>query len=66
MKLTILALAAILQVAPAIAEEASSCYNIADQDRRTACLARAHKDPGRCYAIRDPQVKAECRAETHN
>ncbi|UUI59691.1 hypothetical protein [Aeromonas salmonicida] len=64
MKLTILALAAIMQVAPAIADDASSCYNIADQDHRTACLARAHNDSGRCYAIRDSGLKAECQAET--
>lgn len=64
MKLTILALAAILQVAPVIADDASSCYNIANQDRRTVCLAKAHGDSGRCYAIRDQQLRSECLAET--
>ncbi|MFB2858586.1 MULTISPECIES: hypothetical protein [Aeromonas] len=64
MKPTILALAAALQLTPAIAEDASSCYTIADQDHRTACLAKAHNDPGRCYAVQDPKLRAECRAET--
>ena len=60
----ILTLAAVLQVAPVIAEDAGACYNIEDADRRTACLAKAHGDSGRCYAIQDPQLRAECRAET--
>lgn len=64
MKLIVLALSAILLVAPAIAEDASTCYNIADSDRRVACLAKAHGDAGRCYAIRDQQLRSECLAES--
>lgn len=64
MKLLTTAIVGMLVASGAIASDASSCYNIADQDRRTACLAKAHSDPGRCYAIKDQQLRAECRAET--
>jgi len=32
----------------AMAADASACYNIADADARTYCLARAHRQPGQC------------------
>lgn len=49
---------------PVIAADTSSCYNIADKDHRVACLAKAHNDSGRCYAIKDQQLRSQCQAET--
>ena len=45
------------------AADASSCYNIAEADARTYCLALAHDDPGRCYAIQDSALRSRCLAE---
>ena len=64
MKLTILALAVILLADPAVAGDAGTCYTISDPDARVLCLARAHQDPARCYAIKRDDLRAECRAET--
>ncbi|WP_425973115.1 hypothetical protein [Aeromonas caviae] len=64
MKLTILALAAILLAAPAIASNASSCYNIADPDARALCRAKAHRDSSICYSIGRQDLRAQCLAET--
>jgi len=47
----------------ASAADSSSCYNIADADARTYCLALAHNDPGRCYAIQDSALRSRCLAE---
>lgn len=51
--------------ATASASDESSCYTIinADADARTYCLARAHNDPGRCYAIQDSTMRDQCIAE---
>lgn len=42
---------------------ASACYNISDADARAACLARAHRDPGRCYSVQRADARAQCLAE---
>jgi len=63
---TAMALALTLAAGAAIAEDASSCYNISDADKRAACLAKAHSDSGRCYAIKDQSARAECQAQTRN
>lgn len=42
---------------------ASACYNISDADARAACLARAHRDPGRCYSVQRSELRAQCLAE---
>lgn len=42
---------------------ASACYNISDADARAACLARAHRDPGRCYGVQRSDLRAQCLAE---
>ncbi|MCU9530470.1 hypothetical protein [Pseudomonas mosselii] len=47
----------------ASAADTSSCYNIAAADARTYCLAVAHNDPGRCYAIQDSAMRNRCLAE---
>lgn len=39
---------------------AGMCYRISDSDSRTACLARAHKDPSRCYAVRNLYQRELC------
>lgn len=59
-KLLILAL---LFSAPALANNAGICYTIADQDARTLCRAKAHKDPAICYGIQKQDLRAICRAE---
>lgn len=64
MKLTILALAAILQVAPALAAGAADCYTITDPDARAFCRAKAHADSSICYAIKRQDLRAACQAET--
>ncbi|MEL1090145.1 hypothetical protein [Pseudomonas sp. OB66] len=43
--------------------DTSSCYNIAEADARTYCLALAHNAPGRCYAIQDSALRSRCLAE---
>ena len=55
-------LAAILVAGAAQAVDASSCYNL-PADARAYCLARAHGDPGRCYAVQDPTLRAACLSE---
>ena len=45
------------------AAETGACYNIADGDARTYCLARAHKDPSICYSIRSAATRSQCLAE---
>lgn len=55
-------LAAMLVAGAAQAVDASSCYTLPG-DAREYCLARAHGDPGRCYAVQDPALRAACLAE---
>ena len=40
-----------------------ACYNIADSDARTYCLARAHRQPGQCYSIQNPAMRSMCLSE---
>lgn len=47
----------------ASAAETGACYNIADSDARTYCLARAHRDPSICYSIKAAEIRALCLAE---
>ena len=47
----------------AMAADASACYNIADADARTYCLARAHRQPGQCYSIQNPAMRSMCLSE---
>lgn len=47
----------------AIVADASACYNIADADARTYCLARAHRQPGQCYSIQNAAMRSMCLAE---
>lgn len=47
----------------AVAGDASACYNVADADARTMCLARAHREPGQCYSIRRADLRSQCLAE---
>lgn len=46
-----------------MAADASACYNIADADARTYCLARAHRQPGQCYSIQNAAMRSMCLAE---
>jgi hypothetical protein len=55
--------AALLLAASLAAADASACYNIADADARTYCLARAHRQPGQCYSIQNPAMRSLCQAE---
>lgn len=59
----ILAIAALMSTTAAQASNTSACYNVADSDARTYCLARAHREPGQCYSIRRPDLRAQCLAE---
>lgn len=52
-----------LFVLPAHAAETGACYNIADSDARTYCLARAHREPSMCYSIKAAETRALCLAE---
>lgn len=45
------------------AAETGACYNIADSDARTYCLARAHREPSMCYSIKAAEIRALCLAE---
>lgn len=47
----------------ASAAGASACYNVADSDARTYCLARAHREPGQCYSIQRSELRQQCLAE---
>ena len=50
----------------AFASDTGACYNIADSDRRTFCLAKAHKDRSYCNSIKAAEIRAQCLAEvTH-
>lgn len=49
--------------ATAGAADAASCYGISQADARVFCIARAHSDPGRCYAIQDSALRSQCLAE---
>jgi len=57
------ALAALAMVSGARAQDASTCYTVADGDARAYCLARAHKDSGRCYSVQRSDLRAQCLAE---
>lgn len=59
-------LLAVLVPGAAQAVDASSCYGLPSADARAYCLARAHGDPGRCYAVQDPALRATCLAEVRN
>lgn len=52
--------------APALAENAGSCYAINNADARTYCLAKARNEPGQCYAIQSSSLRAQCLAEVRN
>lgn len=45
------------------AAETGACYNIADSDARTYCLARAHREPSMCYSIKSADMRSMCLAE---
>lgn len=47
----------------ALAANTSACYNVADGDARTYCLARAHREPGQCYSIKRADLRSQCLAE---
>lgn len=47
----------------AFAGDASACYNVADADARSMCLARAHREPGQCYSIQRADLRSQCLAE---
>ena len=47
----------------AAAARPSACYNVSDNDARTMCLARAHREPGQCYSIRRDDLRQQCLAE---
>lgn len=55
--------ALLLSALPAAAEDAGSCYAVADADARAYCLAKAHGDSGRCYAIQNAGLRSMCLAE---
>jgi len=40
-----------------------ACYNIADGDARSYCLARVHRERSQCYNIRQPDMRAWCLSE---
>jgi hypothetical protein len=58
-----ISLAALLLLKPVAAADAGSCYVITDADARTACLAKARKEPGMCYAVQRADLRAQCLAE---
>lgn len=63
MRNLIVSMALMLSVAcsPAAASTtAGMCYRIGDSDARISCLARAHKDPSRCYAVYDANQRNLC------
>lgn len=43
--------------------DSSACYNIANSDQRTFCIARANNDPSTCYTIKASDVRSQCLAE---
>jgi len=47
----------------AFAGDSSACYNVADADARTYCLARAKREPSQCYSIQRPDMRSQCLAE---
>ena len=49
--------------AKAAPADASACYNVADADARTYCLARARSEPSACYSIQRPDLRSLCLAE---
>lgn len=53
----------LLVAAPVFADDAGSCYVIADADARAYCLAKARKDPGTCYTIMRGDLRSMCLAE---
>ncbi len=67
MRYTVLLLAylAALAVTPgaAVASDTGACYNIADADARTYCIARARKEPAQCYSIQSSAMRSMCLAE---
>jgi hypothetical protein len=64
-KLSLITSTAALLLAPQIAAaaDASACYNIADPDARTYCLARVNRQPGQCYNIQNVAMRSMCLAE---
>ena len=63
MIIVILMLFFFLPALSALASDAGACYNIADSDRRTFCLAKAHKDRSYCNSIKAAEIRAQCLAE---
>lgn len=64
--IALLGLAASVMVAcshPVMAADSSACYNIADPDARTYCLAKARSEPAMCYAIYRQDLRSMCLAE---
>ena len=45
------------------ASKAGACYTLADGDSRAYCLAKAHRDVGRCSAIQRTDLRAMCKVE---
>lgn len=63
MIVVILMLFFFLPALSAFASDSGACYNIADSDRRTFCLAKAHKDRSYCNSIKAAEIRAQCLAE---
>lgn len=61
----ILAYTCALVVTPgvAFAANAGACYNIADSDARTYCIAKARQEPAQCYSIQSAAMRSQCLAE---
>lgn len=51
------------EAARAVMQEAS-CEAVAGQDERTACRAKARKEPGLCHGINVPSARAKCVEES--
>lgn len=47
----------------AFAGDGGACYNIADADARSWCLARSNKRPDLCYNIQKADLRSLCLAE---
>lgn len=47
----------------ALASNAGTCYNIADSDARSYCIAKARKDVSQCYNIQAAALRSMCLVE---
>ena len=62
MRTLILTLALLTNAAPALAN-AGACYNIADGDARSYCLAKQSRQASYCYTIQRHDLRAMCFGE---